>query len=160
MENVLKQLSFHTEIQAGAFVKIKLCKGISVPDYATIGSSGFDIAANLEQPVTLYPGERKAIATGIMMEIPKEYEVQIRSRSGLALKSGVIVLNAPGTIDSDYRGEIKVILMNLDAEPYTIKHGDRIAQGVLAKVERAFFVRADGIECTKRGEGGFGSTGI
>lgn len=129
------------------------------PDYATLGSSGLDLRANLPEPVLLKPLERKMIPTGLFLEIPEGYEVQVRPRSGLALKHGLTCLNSPGTVDSDYRGEIKIILINLSDVPHTINSGDRIAQMVLCKVEKALLNPVIKLETTLRGEGGFGHTG-
>jgi len=134
-------------------------EGASAPEYQTEGSAGADLRARLDAPVVLAPGERMAIPTGLRIELPAGYEAQVRPRSGLALKRGITCLNSPGTIDSDYRGELKVILVNLGAEPATIAHGDRIAQVVIAPVSRARFVAAPSLDDTQRGSGGFGSTG-
>jgi len=131
-----------------------------IPQYATEGSSGLDLRANLSTPVTLKPMERKMIPTGIFLEIPLGYEVQVRPRSGLAFKNGITCLNSPGTVDSDYRGEIKIILINLSMEEHIINSGDRIAQMVLCKIEKAFLQPEIKLESTVRGEGGFGHTGI
>ena len=133
--------------------------GLSLPSYATKRSAGADLVAALDKPVVLEPGERQAIPTGLVMEIPDGYEGQVRPRSGLALSSGLTVANAPGTIDSDYRGEVKVLLINLGSEPVTITRADRIAQIVIAPVERARFTEAGYLVPTDRGKGGFGSTG-
>ena len=130
-----------------------------IPGYATAGSAGLDLHAWLHESVTLKPMERKIIPTGLFFEIPSGYEVQVRPRSGLAIKHGITCLNSPGTVDSDYRGEIKVILINLSSEPHTIKSGERIAQMIVAKVERALLTCVSKLESTKRGEGGFGHTG-
>ncbi len=130
-----------------------------LPGYATIGSAGMDINAFLAEPVTLKPFERQLIPTGLFIELPENFEIQIRPRSGLALKQGITCLNTPGTIDSDYRGEIKVLLINLSNENQTIQNNDRIAQMVLAKTEKAKFTLVEKIDSTKRGEGGFGHTG-
>jgi dUTP pyrophosphatase len=131
-----------------------------LPTYATAGSAGMDIRASLTETLTLQPMERKLIPSGLFVEIPEGYEIQIRPRSGLALKQGITCLNTPGTIDSDYRGEIKVLLINLSNEKQLIENGDRIAQMVLAKTEKAAFQLVENITETKRGEGGFGHTGI
>jgi len=128
------------------------------PAYATSGSAGADLRACVEQPVTIAPGERSAISTGVRLEIPDGYEGQVRPRSGLAARHGITLLNAPGTIDSDYRGEVRVIVVNLSDESYMIHPGDRIAQLVIAPVVQATFTPADLTE-SERGEGGFGSTG-
>jgi dUTP pyrophosphatase len=130
-----------------------------LPEYVTEGSAGMDIRANLETPVTLQPMERLLIPTGLFIELPPDYEAQMRPRSGLAIKHGLTCLNSPGTIDSDYRGELKIILINLSAEPHTIIHGDRISQMVVHKVEKVKWKAAKKISATKRGEGGFGHTG-
>jgi len=130
-----------------------------LPEYATLGSSGMDIRANLDEPMVLEPTARELVPTGLFVEIPLGYEIQIRPRSGLAIKQGITCLNTPGTIDADYRGEIKVILINLSAEPQTIQPGDRIAQMVLQKVEQIQWVPASELGASERGAGGFGSTG-
>ena len=130
-----------------------------LPAYATIGSAGMDIRAFLKEPVTLQPMERALIPTGLFVELPANFEIQIRPRSGLALKQGITCLNTPGTIDSDYRGEIKVLLINLSNENQVIQNNDRIAQMVVAKTEKALFNLVQEIEETKRGAGGFGHTG-
>lgn len=130
-----------------------------LPHYATIGSSGMDIRANLENAITVQPLERVLVPTGLFTEIPLGYEAQIRPRSGLAIKQGITCLNTPGTIDADYRGEIKVILINLSNEVQTIQNGDRIAQMVIQKVEQIEWLAVETLETTVRGEGGFGHTG-
>lgn len=131
-----------------------------LPAYATAGSSGMDLRANLPAPLTLAPLERTMIPTGIFLEIPQGYEAQVRPRSGLAIKQGLTCLNSPGTIDADYRGELKVILINLSAEAQTIEHGDRIAQMVFQKVEIVDLELTNTISTTERNAGGFGHTGI
>lgn len=130
-----------------------------LPHYATAGSSGMDIRAFLPQPVTLAPMERSLIPTGLFIELPENHEAQVRPRSGLAIKQGLTCLNTPGTIDADYRGEIKVILINLSGEAQTIHSGDRIAQLVFQPVEKASWLEVTTINETARGEGGFGHTG-
>ena len=130
------------------------------PEYATEGAAGVDLKANISEPLILKPLERALIPTGIYMAIPRGYEGQVRPRSGLAAKKGITVLNTPGTIDSDYRGEIKVILVNLSAEPFTVEPGERIAQMVFARCEQASFEVVNSLDETARGEGGFGSTGL
>ena len=130
-----------------------------LPSYETSASAGLDIRAFIEEKCTLIPGERKLIKTGLFLEIPEGYEAQVRPRSGLALKNGITVLNSPGTIDADYRGEIGVILINHSAEIFEINSGDRIAQLVFAKVEQAVWYETESLNETERGEGGFGSTG-
>ena len=128
------------------------------PTYATGGSAGSYLRACVESPVLIATGERSVVPTGVTLEIPPGYEGQVRPRSGLAARHGVTLLNAPGTIDSDYRGEIRVILVNLSGEPYTVQPGDRIAQLVIAPVQQVDFL-AEALEESERGEGGFGSTG-
>ncbi len=140
-------------------VKVLRSPGSRLPQYMSPDSAGADITACLERDVVIGVGERKLIPTGIRLEIPRGYEGQVRPRSGLALKHGVTVLNAPGTIDSDYRGEVSVILVNHGKEPFTVRHGDRIAQLVIAPVVQARFVAADSLSDTERGQCGFGSTG-
>lgn len=133
-------------------------EGLPLPAYATEGAAGMDVVA--AESLVLAPGARHAVATGFAFAIPDGYEVQVRPRSGLALKHGVTCLNTPGTIDSDYRGEVKVILANLGAEPFPIARGDRIAQLVAAPVQRAVFDEVYDLDNTVRGSGGFGSTGV
>lgn len=140
-------------------VKIINRSGNDLPSYATAGSAGMDLRAFLNEPVQLAPMERTLIPTGLFIELPEGYEAQIRPRSGLAVKQGITCLNTPGTIDSDYRGEIKVILINLSTEPQQILPGDRIAQMVVNKVERVAWEAADSLGTTVRNEGGFGHTG-
>jgi dUTP pyrophosphatase len=130
-----------------------------LPAYATPGSSGMDIRANLSSPIILEPMERVLVPTGLFLELPEGYEVQVRPRSGLAIKQGLTCLNSPGTVDADYRGEIKVILINLSNEMQTISHGDRIAQMVFQKVEKISWQPTIAINETERGAGGFGHTG-
>ena len=130
-----------------------------MPEYATSGSSGMDIRANLDTAQTLKPFERALVPTGIFIEIPQGYEVQVRPRSGLAIKQGITCLNTPGTIDADYRGEVKVILINLSQEAQVIQHGDRIAQLVVQKVEQAIWKPVEELEVSERNAGGFGHTG-
>lgn len=133
--------------------------GNELPHYATNGAAGMDIRAHLTGPVTLNPLERKLIPSGIFMEIPEGYEIQIRPRSGLALKNGITCLNTPGTIDSDYRGELKILLINLSNEPQVISNNDRVAQLILAKVEKAEILPVQQLNETERAAGGFGHTG-
>lgn len=130
-----------------------------LPDYATNASAGMDLRANLEEPIVLKSLERTLVATGLFLEIPSGYEAQIRPRSGLAFKNGLTVLNTPGTIDADYRGEIKVILVNLSNQDFVINDGERVAQMVIAKHEQAEWILVDQLIETDRGAGGFGSTG-
>ena len=130
-----------------------------LPQYATPQSAGMDLRANIDNPVTLRPMERRLIPTGLYIALPPGYEAQVRPRSGLALKHGVTVLNTPGTIDADYRGEIKVILVNLSNTPFVINPGERIAQMVVARHEVVEWEQVDVLDSTQRGQGGFGSTG-
>jgi dUTP pyrophosphatase len=131
-----------------------------LPTYETIASAGLDIRANLTDSITLKPLERALVKTGLFLEIPVGYEAQVRPRSGLAFKNGVTVLNSPGTIDADYRGEVGVILINLSNENFLINNGERVAQLVFAKVEQAQWTEVEILSDTARGEGGFGSTGV
>jgi dUTP pyrophosphatase len=131
-----------------------------LPRYETPAAAGIDLRANLDEPFTLQPLERTLVKTGLFLEIPQGYEAQVRPRSGLALKKGITVLNSPGTIDADYRGEVGVILINLSKDPFVIEDGERIAQLVFAKVEQASWVEAEILSETERGAGGFGSTGV
>lgn len=141
-------------------IKIVNSSANELPHYATAGAAGMDIRAHLAEQITLAPLERKLIPTGIFMEIPTGYEVQIRPRSGLAFKNGITCLNTPGTIDSDYRGELKVLLINLSSEPQSINNNDRIAQLIVAKVEKAVLILVDTLTETERAAGGFGHTGV
>ena len=131
-----------------------------LPHYETIASAGMDLRANIDQPIIIKSLERTIVPTGIFMELPIGVEAQVRPRSGLAAKKGITVLNAPGTIDADYRGEVGVILVNLSNEPFTIENGERIAQMVIAKHEQAEWEEVETLSSTDRGEGGFGSTGV
>lgn len=141
-------------------IKIINKSGHKLPHYETLASAGMDLRANLEAPVILKPLGRAIVPTGIFMELPVGYEAQVRPRSGLAAKKGVTVLNAPGTIDADYRGEVGVILVNLSNEDFTVENGERVAQMVIAKHERAEWVEVETLSETDRGAGGFGSTGV
>jgi dUTP pyrophosphatase len=132
---------------------------LTLPKYETTDSAGMDVAAAIQDPLTLHPGDRCLVETGLAVEIPSGFEIQVRPRSGLAVKYGLTIINSPGTIDADYRGEIKIGLINLGHENYTIHRGDRIAQLVVAPVVRAKIVVADSLADTKRGSGGFGHTG-
>ena len=142
-------------------IQIKIINQSSnpLPEYATSGSSGMDLRANLNEAQTLQPLERTLIPTGLFIELPENYEAQVRPRSGLAIKQGITCLNTPGTIDADYRGEIKVIIINLSQEPQVIQHGDRIAQMVIQPVEKAVWVTTEKLESSERNAGGFGHTG-
>ena len=137
-----------------------LKEGALLPEYQTAGSAGADLHAYLTEPVTLNPMERKLIPTGLFVELPVGYELQVRPRSGLALKYGITVLNTPGTVDSDYRGELCVLLVNFGSEPFTVRNGDRIAQAVVAQAVQVSFVQTDALSKTERGADGYGSTGI
>ena len=140
-------------------IKIINLSSNPLPAYATNASAGVDLRANLAEPVTLMPLERRLIPTGLKIALPVGYEAQIRPRSGLALKSGITVLNTPGTIDADYRGEIGVILINLSSEPFTINNGERICQMVIARHEQAEWTLVESLDDTERGDGGFGHSG-
>ncbi len=135
-------------------------EGLPLPTYATAGAAGADLCAAVEGELVIPPGGRVAVPTGLRVAVPAGFELQVRPRSGLALSWGVTVANAPGTVDSDYRGEVKVVLVNLGEKPYTVRRGDRIAQLVLAPVCRAQFQSVPALPPTPRGEGGFGSTGV
>jgi len=140
-------------------VKIVNTSGNPLPDYSTGSSAGMDLRANLDQAVTLKSLERKLIPTGLFMELPEGFEAQIRPRSGLALKKGISVLNTPGTIDADYRGEIGIILVNLSGESFVVEHGERICQMVINKVETIQWSQVESLDVSERGDGGFGHTG-
>ncbi|MDY5930444.1 MAG: dUTP diphosphatase [Candidatus Ornithospirochaeta sp.] len=141
-------------------VLVKAMDDAMLPLYKTEGASGADVRAYLPSgPIVIEPGHASIVPTGLYFQIPQGYEIQVRSRSGLAARDNVIVLNSPGTIDSDYRGEVKVILMNLSNRPFEVENGDRIAQLVLSRVETASFALADSLDDTERKDGGFGSTG-
>ncbi len=135
-------------------------EGLPLPEYQTAGSSGFDLSAACEAPISILPGQRILVPTGLQVALPHGFELQIRPRSGLAAKHGITLLNTPGTIDSDYRGEIKLIMINLGAESFVIERGMRIGQAVLAEVLKARLVPADNLSATNRAAGGFGHTGI
>lgn len=142
------------------FKRLPHAADLPLPSYESRHAAGMDLRAALEEPVTLEPGGRALIPTGLQMALPEGYEAQIRPRSGLAWRHGVTMLNTPGTIDADYRGELKVLAVNLGDEPFTVSHGDRIAQMVVAPVQQVFVEEAGELPETERGEGGFGSTGI
>lgn len=137
----------------------RLPHAAGLPVYATAGAAGADLVAAVDEPVEIAPGDRTLIPTGFRMALPSGYEAQVRPRSGLALRDGVVVLNTPGTIDADYRGEVQVILANLGDAPFQVERGMRIAQMVVAPAPQATFVEVDGLDETERGSGGFGSTG-
>ena len=141
-------------------VKCVASKGAVIPEYKTVGAAGADLYALVDSPITLAPGKTAMVPTGLFFEIPEGYEIQVRPRSGLAAKNGVTVLNTPGTIDSDYRGEIKIILINLGDKDFIINSGDRVAQMVIAPLIQASFSIVDELSDTTRGSGGFGSTGV
>ena len=141
-------------------VKIVNISSNPLPAYATAGSAGMDLRAHLGEPLILKPFERNLIPTGLFIELPNGYEAQIRPRSGMALKQGITCLNSPGTVDSDYRGELKIILINLSNTVQVINHGDRIAQLIIAKTERAALLVVQQLNLSQRGDGGFGHTGI
>jgi dUTP pyrophosphatase len=140
-------------------IKIVNKSAQALPAYETLASAGMDLRANLNEPLTLKPLQRALVPTGLFIELPIGFEAQIRPRSGLAIKSGITLLNAPGTIDADYRGEIKIILVNLSDQEFTINNGERIAQMVIAKHETAQWIQVDQLNETTRGSGGFGHTG-
>ncbi len=138
----------------------RLSKNIELPKYETSGSSGMDLSANIEKEIRIEPGKISIIPTGISVSIPKNFEIQIRPRSGLAAKNQISVLNTPGTIDADYRGELKVILINLSNRNFIVEKGSRVAQMVLCPIVKAKFKEVDNLDDTDRGSGGFGSTGV
>lgn len=141
-------------------VKIVNKSPFKLPEYATIHSAGMDMRANLNESIIIQPLQRVMVPTGVHIQLPDGYEAQIRPRSGLAAKHGIGIVNSPGTIDADYRGEIKIILVNLSNEPFTLNPGERVAQMVIARYEKAVWKECDSLEESERGEGGFGSTGI
>jgi dUTP pyrophosphatase len=144
-------------------VKVKRLPGqedMVLPSYETDGAAGMDIRAAVKTPVTIRPGEIRLVPTGLSVAVPRGYEAQIRARSGLALKNGIGLVNAPGTIDSDYRGEIRLIVINWGKKPFTIHRGDRIGQMLIHRVHRAEFVEVEELDGTQRGEGGFGHSGV
>jgi dUTP pyrophosphatase len=141
-------------------IKFVAQEGAIIPEYKTSGAAGSDVCAFLSEPVAIKSGEFAMIPTGLSFAIPEGYEIQVRPRSGLAAKNGVTVLNTPGTIDSDYRGEVKVILINHGKDAFTVNNGDRIAQLIVAPVTQGIFEKTDELDSTERGEGGFGSTGV
>ena len=141
-------------------IKFVAQEGAIIPEYKTSGAAGADVCAFLSEPVVIKSGEFAMIPTGLSFAIPEGYEIQVRPRSGLAAKNGVTVLNTPGTIDSDYRGEVKVILINHGKDAFTVNNGDRIAQFIVAPVTQGVFEKTDELDSTERGEGGFGSTGV
>lgn len=142
------------------FKKLSHANDLELPSYESAHAAGMDIRAALEEPFTLKPGERALIPTGLQMALPSGYEAQIRPRSGLAYRNGITMLNTPGTIDADYRGEVKVLAINHGKESFTINHGDRIAQMVIAPIKQLSVAEAEELPATERGDGGFGSTGV
>jgi dUTP pyrophosphatase len=154
-------LSYHLSVTIEVRVlRLPHAEGLPLPGYATEGAAGADLSAAVHEPEVIEPGGRKAVPTGLVLEIPPGFEAQVRPRSGLAFASGLTVVNAPGTIDSDFRGEVKVLLVNLGTEPVAVARGDRIAQLVIAPVVSARFEEAVELGLSERGDGGFGSTGI
>ena len=153
---------FCTLLYNNIMVQVKVInKGIQpLPTYATTQSSGMDLRANIDNPITLKPMERRLVPTGLYIALPQGYEAQVRPRSGLALKHGITVLNTPGTIDADYRGELMVLLVNFSTEDFIINAGERIAQMVIARHEQASFVEVEVLDETERGAGGYGHTGV
>ncbi len=154
-------MSYHPPVTVEVRIqRLPHAEGLPLPAYATDGAAGADLCAAVVSEMILDQGERAAVPTGLVLEIPDGYEGQVRPRSGLAIKSGLTVVNAPGTIDSDYRGELKVLLVNLGSKSVSIGRGDRIAQLLIAPVTRASFVETEALSHSERGEGGFGSTGV
>jgi dUTP pyrophosphatase len=151
---------FQKKIELKMQIKIINKSNHELPNYETIASAGMDLRANISEPITLKSLERTIVKTGLFIELPIGYEAQVRPRSGLAAKKGITVLNSPGTVDADYRGEIGVILVNLSNEDFVIENGERIAQLIIAKHERAEWLEVNELSETSRGEGGFGSTGV
>jgi len=143
-----------------AVLRLPHAAGLPLPAYATAGAAGMDVLAAVEAPVTVPPGERALIPTGLVVALPAGHELQIRPRSGLALRHGIVLPNSPGTIDADYRGELQIILLNAGREPFTVERGMRIAQAVLAPVLRAAWREVEELDATARSGGGFGSTGV
>ncbi|MEA2689891.1 MAG: dUTP pyrophosphatase [Candidatus Eremiobacteraeota bacterium] len=142
-----------------AVVRLPEGEGLPLPVYVTVGAAGADVVAAVVRELVLAPGDRALVPTGFALEVPEGFEVQLRPRSGLAVKHGITLLNSPGTIDSDYRGEVGIVLVNLGREPFTVRRGDRIAQLVVAPVVQASFREVEALATSTRGEGGFGSTG-
>lgn len=140
--------------------RLSHAEGLPLPAYATDGAAGADLCAAVDEEMVFEPGDRAAVPTGLVLEIPEGYEAQVRPRSGLAITAGLTIINAPGTIDSDYRGELKVLLVNLGSDRVAIGRGDRIAQLLVAPVTRASFTETESLSASERGEGGFGSTGV
>jgi dUTP pyrophosphatase len=161
----LRHSDFVIAYDHGVTIEVRIrrlphAEGLPLPGYATNGAAGADLCAAVETELVLGPGERSAVPTGLVVEIPDGYEGQVRPRSGLAITAGLTIVNAPGTIDSDYRGELKVLLVNLGSEAVSIGRGDRIAQLLIAPVTRATFVATEDLSASERGDRGFGSTGV
>jgi len=154
-------MSYHPPVTVEVRIqRLPHSEGLSLPAYATDGAAGADLCAAVDEEMIFEPGDRAAVPTGLVVEIPEGYEGQVRPRSGLAIKAGLTIVNAPGTIDSDYRGELKVLLVNLGSDPVSVGRGDRIAQLLIAPVTRASFIETEDLRASERGEGGFGSTGM
>jgi dUTP pyrophosphatase len=154
-------MSYHPSVTIEVRIRrLPHAEGLPLPAYATDGAAGADLRAAVESEMILGPGDRTVVPTGLVVEIPAGYEGQVRPRSGLAIKAGLTIVNAPGTIDSDYRGELKVLMINLGSETVSIGRGDRIAQLLIAPVTRASFVESEALSVSERGDGGFGSTGV
>jgi dUTP pyrophosphatase len=154
-------MSYHPPVTVEVRIRrLAHSEGLPLPAYATDGAAGADLCAAVESEMIIGPGDRAAVPTGLVVEIPAGYEGQVRPRSGLAIKAGLTIVNAPGTIDSDYRGELKVLMINLGSDPVSIGRGDRIAQLLIAPVTRASFIETEDLTVSERGEGGFGSTGV
>ena len=154
-------MSYHPSVTVEVRLRrLPHSEGLPLPAYATDGAAGADLCAAVEAEMVVGPGDRAAVPTGLVLDIPEGYEGQVRPRSGLAINAGLTVVNAPGTIDSDYRGELKVLMINLGSDPVSIGRGDRIAQLLIAPVTRASFTETESLTASGRGEGGFGSTGM
>jgi len=154
-------MSYHPSVTVEVRIqRLPHAEGLPLPAYATDGAAGADLCAAVDAEMIIGSGERTAVPTGLVLEIPEGYEGQVRPRSGLAIKAGLTIVNAPGTIDSDYRGELMVILANLSAKPFTLRRGDRVAQILVAPVVRGVFAEVPNVGETSRGSGGFGSTGV
>ena len=154
-------MSYHPSVTVEVRIqRLPHAEGLPLPAYATDGAAGADLCAAVDAEMIIGSGERTAVPTGLVLEIPEGYEGQVRPRSGLAIKAGLTIVNAPGTIDSDYRGELKVLMINLGSDPVSINRGERIAQLLIAPVTRASFAETGALSVSERGEGGFGSTGV
>jgi dUTP pyrophosphatase len=154
-------MSYHSPVKVEIRIRrLAHAEGLPLPAYATDGAAGADLCAAVDGEMIIEPGGRDAVPTGLVVEIPEGFEGQVRPRSGLAIKAGLTIVNAPGTIDSDYRGELKVLMINLGSDSVSIRNGDRIAQLLVAPVARASFIETEDLTASERGEGGFGSTGV